>query len=453
MSSDTPLLTYTVSASPSRLPVSDPQAQVSITAAAPADTPVYCGQILVSVPVGPGTTSLFLTPPTASVSANTWAPTTGPRRSADPYAVPGTTDDYHETVIYDSTSGTRQPLADALNLGLRGAVNDAVGDITLRIREISGTSPDPATFTPKEKQVMVRKTPADFYLRNVTAARPGSNELPRTEFVKGESIYLSWESNGSNFTISLPDRSASPGSDPTTSHDTGTTTHYELASGLTRDTTILLTATLTGGAVGGTTSGGASTDERLYATLPLTISNPVLTPTSVDVSTTLKVTGDSTLAGTTTAHLDAASATITAALKAATLTGTTATVDSLVTNKDLNSGWGNVSLFSQQKALYSGTSKTSTKQAATDGIIVVMFPITDNKTWETSVVIGVNYEEFRVNGSAQANEAVYQQPTMTIPVPKGAELAYKVVADTTKPDRNDAHIMWFPLGTASLPSE
>ncbi|MEW1551704.1 hypothetical protein [Streptomyces tsukubensis] len=443
-----PLLTYAPSPEVGPLFTSDPQGQLTITAGAPPGTTVYCSRILIAIPTGPGAASVFSAPPTSSVGTNVWTPTSAPCRSSDPYSNQNTTTDYTATVAYDLTADTRQPFGGGLVLGLQGAVNDTAGDATILIRETSGTTPDPATFTTKETQIMVRKTPADFYLRNFIATKPDSPTTPCTDFDKDKPIRLSWESNGTNFQLTLPGQ--------TTPTDLGSATDYTIpATKLTRDTTLVLTATLTD---------ASGTATRLYDKLTITITNPDLTPTSVGVASTLYVKGSTTLAAATTATLTATgtvqvgSLTSAGTVDASSLTTSGATIKGNLAADDLTAKTsatlanltangstavtGPVSLFGQPEVIYSGGDSGGEVQVTktTDGIIVMTFwvaqPKRDGATFGVSVKVAGR--EFMLGDPDSPN-------TISIPVAAGVQWSYLVIIsgfDYKLPPS----ILWYPLG-------
>lgn len=433
MPPDTTLLAYTASA-PQGLPTGDLQAGLDIAViAANTASPVYCSQILIAVPVGPGAPSLFSAPPTASVSTNTWAPTSAPRRSIDPYGTPDTTADYTATIVYDALTGTTQPIGTGLTLALEGAVNNILGDTEIRIRETSGTTPEPATFTTKETKVMVRKTPADFYIRNFIATKPASPTIPCAEFTKGTDIRLQWESNGTNYKITTPSQTI----------DLGTKTECTLTGGVSRDTTLLLTATSTP---------ATGSPAVLYTTLTLTISNPDLTPTSVNISSTLNVTGDTTLttasaAKLTATSLTASAATVNGTLEADelnaknTLKATSAALTNL-TASGLTQVFGRISLFDKPERIYRGTNSYGERSVTrnTDGIILMESEGAWNNHGDggMTVTVTVDGEKFDLGPSDYLNTAI-------IPVLAGTRWTYSV--STTNFDFNvEPTIYWYPLG-------
>ncbi|MGW1978106.1 hypothetical protein [Streptomyces sp. NPDC001889] len=431
MPPDTTLLTYTASA-PQGLPTGDPQAGLDIAVTANTAGPVYCGQIHVAVPVGPGAASVFTAPPIASVTTNTWVPTSAPRRSSDPYSTPDTTADYTATIVYDALTGTAQPIGIGLTLGLEGAVNSTFGDTEIRIRETSGTTPDPATFTTKETKVMVRKTPADFYIRNFIATKPASPTVPCSDFTKGTDIRLQWESNGTNFKITTP----------TQTIDLGTRTEYTLTGGAGRDITLLLIATSTP---------ATGSQAVLYETLTLTISNPDLTPTSVDIAGTLNVTGDATLATATAAALTATNLTASDAaikvkldaeeLDTKKLTAASAALTDLTAN-GLTQVLGRVSLFGRRELIYRGTDSNGESSVTrnTDGFILMESKGEWNHRADGGMTVTVNIdgEQFDLGPSEYLETAI-------IPVPAGTRWTYNV--STTSFDFNvEPTIYWCPLG-------
>ncbi|MGW1978105.1 hypothetical protein [Streptomyces sp. NPDC001889] len=417
-----PLLTYTPAGDPQNIPTGTPRTGLGIDITPPATGAVHCSQILISVPVGPGAPSLFSAPPTTSVSTNTWAPTTTPRRSADPYSTPDTASDYTTTVIYDHLTGTPQPIGTDLSLSLEGAVNNTAGDVDIRIRETSGTTPDPATFTTKETTIMVRKTPADFYIRNFIATAPDSPTVPCTDFTNGAPIRLSWESNGTNFQLTLPDQ-ASP-------IDLSTATDYTIQNGVTRDTTLILTATLTG------TDG---TPARLYDKLTLTINNPDLTPVSVQVANTLDVTGNTTLTTATAGDLTA-----NGVISAATIQSDGAQIGQAgIILK------GPAQAFGARETIHEDRFPASDSfTAPTDGFIVAQFSLNTSRVgpWIGGMAITLDYNVYYLNSQqGMPGEPDSKPASISIPIAMGVQWSYEV--NYGPPHEGAiAQIYWFPLG-------
>ncbi|GGZ33288.1 hypothetical protein GCM10010387_29280 [Streptomyces inusitatus] len=447
MPPDTTLLAYTVSQG---LFTGDPQAALDIAVTANTAGPVYCGQILIAIPVGPGGPGVFTAPPTASVSTNTWAPTSAPRRSADPYSTPDTTADYTATIVYDALTGTTQPIGTGLTLGLEGAVNNTFGDTEIQIRETSGTTPDPATFTTKETKVMVRKTPAGFYVRNFIATDPSSPTAPRTDFTKGADIRLQWESNGTNFKITTPSRTI----------DLGTKTEYTLSGGVSRDTTLILTATSTS---------STGSQAVLYDKLTLTIANPDLTPTSVDITSTLDVKGSTTLAAATAAALTATgpvkvgSLSASGTVDAISLTASGATISgdlqahdliaesgltaasAKLTNVTVNGSTGvtgPVSLFGQSEVIYSGTDSGGEVSVTknTDGIVVMEFMGGDPTRDGASISVYI-----QVGGKGFALGSPENPRVISVPISAGTQWTYRVALSGFNYSLPPS-ITWYPLG-------
>ncbi|MEU9336491.1 hypothetical protein AB0D49_25500 [Streptomyces sp. NPDC048290] len=430
----TPLLTYTPSANPARLPIGDPQAEVFI-AVRPTDgnAAVYCSQILVSVQVGPGEAGLFIAPPTGFVSTNTWTPTTGPRRSADLQHNPDSSENYASTVIYDSTSGVGHGVPADLTLGLQGAVNNTPGEVTLRIRETSGTAPDPATHTFKETRIMVRKSPADFYVRNFIATTPEDPTKPVTDFTRGGRIRLAWESNGSDYQVSYLNEK----------YSVGTASFIELKDGLTRDATILLTATRTGP--------GITTPETRYATLPLTISDPKFA--RLDVTESLGVKGKATLPTTTTDSLTAVGAVTAGSLSSSTLNtdeiGPKSTQSTMVHRLDTESvklgttsnRGGNISLFGEPIAILNENAPAKWRRKYTsqsDGILVMAYrPLEGNAVPQISLYYNRQHYEIVSTGVAR---------TISVPIRANTEW----IVDVLIGEKMGAAIWWYPLGASAI---
>jgi hypothetical protein len=129
-----------------------------------------------------------------------------------------------------------------------------------------------------------------FVLQNFVATVPGTT-APVTEFAAGADIALSWQSNGTAFTLYAA-KDATP-------LYSGTDTSFVVRGGRTSATTFVLVASVSGGPDSGAPYPGFETISLVDA-LTVTISNPTLTPAAVTAGT-LAVTGATTLQEVTTA--------------------------------------------------------------------------------------------------------------------------------------------------------
>jgi hypothetical protein len=266
-----------------------------------------------------------------------------------------------------------------------------------------------------------------------------------------------------------------------------------------RDTTFVLAASMTGSPGQDTPQGGYQ-PIYLYDSLTVTVSNPVLTPTSVTVAGGLTVGGATGLATTSTGALTAASATVTGALQAGsvatggnlnasgtatvgaaqvngalsvsggtTLSGATvngalngtgsAQLSNLYVTGGLNAKNGPVSLIGGGVMLAQGTNIASTGVLAkTDGFAVaqVLGPGDNSKssfaygflytvgTWFQ--VLGGTVGSFGSGWSDVMNNNVN---AITIPVPAGTYWYYSAVNPGGSQMDSPVQIWWFPTGTAS----
>lgn len=126
---------------------------------------------------------------------------------------------------------------------------------------------------------------APFYLRSFVSTLPGTT-VPITEFAGGADIALSWDSNGTAFSVYAA-KEATP-------VYSGTASSCVVSGGRTSATTFVLVASVTGGPASGAPYPGFETITLVDA-LTVTIGNPTLTPAAVTAGT-LTVTGSSTLA-------------------------------------------------------------------------------------------------------------------------------------------------------------
>jgi hypothetical protein len=170
-----------------------------------------------------------------------------------------------------------------LVFGVQGQMTQITSDCVIRIREHSGTTNDPNTFTNKDTSFTVAASTPQFYLQNFAATVPAAPTVPATEFANGADIRFAWESNGTFFQIYQKN--------VTQPIYSGTETNFLMRGGVASDTTFFLV---------GMVSGNPSADQPfgnyqpifLYDALTITISNPDLTPRSSSI------TGNSTVGGT-----------------------------------------------------------------------------------------------------------------------------------------------------------
>ena len=146
-------------------------------------------------------------------------------------------------------------------------------ELQLSVTEHSGT--DAASMTWNEVGTFqFDKAWPRFYLQNVVAAAPDAPAQPVTEFPAGAPIRLSWDSNGTWFEVYEKAQAAPV---------YGGTAAYCDLPGVMTDTTLFVVASGSGDPAGAE-DGTDFEPIALHDSLAVTVSNPVLTPTSVIAS-------------------------------------------------------------------------------------------------------------------------------------------------------------------------
>jgi hypothetical protein len=483
------LLTYGFSTDPIPVAISTDQVtnQARVNIGVSAGKPVYCNQILVAVPIGSDEASLFAKTPAGSLNTKKWTITSQVKKGSD-IGIGALSDQDYATFTYDCISSTDYLINYNLVFGVFGAVDSMVGDTQVMIRENSGTSSDPSTFTPKVGSFPVSKAWPQFYLTNLVATTPSSPTVPTTDFANGAPIRFAWESNGSYFQLFMKDQ--------TTPIYSGTATTCTLP-GISRDTTFVLAASMTG-APGQDIPQGGYQPIYLYDSLSITVSNPVLTPTSVNVATTLGVTGTSTLGVTTTGALTSAGATVTGSLQAGslstsgtlnagqatlgqatvngsltvnsgstlsgatvngTLNGTGSASLTNLTVRGLTGTGGRVALVGQGTMLAQGTTVNNTQiYAQTDGFAIANV-LTPGNNGKSSFAYGMLYVVgtwFQVLGGTVGSfgsswsYVMNNNPNaITIPIKAGTYWQYAGANAGGNQLNSAIQIWWFPMGGSS----
>jgi hypothetical protein len=290
-----PLLDYRFSPSPDPIQISTPQGPATgrlNIAALSGKQKVYCSQIVIAVPVGAEAGDLYSATPSASVNTPRWGITSTAIKKGTELGRDDALD--YATFIFDCANPADYLIDYNLVFGLSGSVATVAGDYAVIVGETSGTTSNPNDFTTKKATFTLRTILPQFYLQNFLAVAPNAPTVPATDFANGADIRFEWESNGTFFQL-FKAKEAKP-------IYAGTATTFTLAGGASRDTSFVLIAWLTGDPGQGTAPGY----EPIYLcdSLGITISNPDLTPRSVEttgkstVGGDLDVTGNSTLKGT-----------------------------------------------------------------------------------------------------------------------------------------------------------
>ncbi|HEX3790773.1 MAG TPA: hypothetical protein VHW44_23125 [Pseudonocardiaceae bacterium] len=467
-----PLLNYLASAEPS--PIQASTAQVStdgrVNISVSSGEPVYCNEIEVAVPIGTDLTDLFTLSPAGSVSTNKWAITTVVKKGRE---LGLDNDDDYATFTYDCISPTDYLINYDLVFGVFGAVGTGVGDCDIAILENSGTTSDPTGFTTKTYALTVSKVAPRFYLQNVVATAVGTPTVPTTDFPLGTAIDLSWESNGTYFQLFAKGQ--------TVPVYAGSATTFRLAGGLTRDTTFVLAASVTG-TPGQETPQGGYQPIYLYDSLTVTVSNPSLQPSTVHVTGTLTADGRTILGVTQTGALTAASATVVGALGAAdvtasgklgvtgptTLATTTAngpltanavtTLAEVTVNGRLTARRAPVALNGPARFIVGGASIAGAIQAFTDGFAVLQIipPSAFTKSSFAYGAIQSGGPWFQVLGGtvgsfgANWSSVMGANPnSMCLPVQAGSVWQYSAGNQEGNQLNSTIQVYWYPMGGGS----
>ncbi|ABW13780.1 hypothetical protein Franean1_4401 [Parafrankia sp. EAN1pec] len=488
--SDTILLDYALSTDPAPVPASTAQVvnQARVNIGVSAETTVYCSQIVIAVPIGTDDASLYALAPAGSSNSNKWAVTAQLRKGRDLWDGLDEDQDY-STFVYDCVSSTDYRVDYNLVFGVFGAVNQTVGDAEIAIQETSGTSSDPTTFTLKPAYFPVRKEWPAFYLKNLVAATLASPTVPATDFSEGDPVRLSWESNGTYFQLFTKGQSR-----PVYA---GTATTYTLEEGLSRDTAFVLTASMTGSPDEDVPQGGYE-PIYLYDALTVSVSNPVLTPSSVTVSGTLEVSGTSYLSTTETGSLSSSSVSVNGSLdvdgstslsdttvddgltvrgsteleESLSVSGSTSLSDATVTGTLSGTGSaslsdltvrglygysGRVELLGNANLVDQGANLGQTGvYTATDGFAVAQV-LTPSDNSQASYAYGWIYTSgtwFGVQGGTVGSfgpgwsDFMNTNPnTITVPIPAGSYWYYESFNPSNNQVYSDVQFWWFPLGS------
>jgi len=412
------LLSYLPSTQPSPLRTSTSRsaARGHVLISVSADKPVYCNWIMLAVPVGIGGTALFTHRPAASTSTGKWTVTpavqTGREIGLD-------NDDHYATITYDCVSPVDYLIAYDLALGLVGTVNDRPGPATILISENSGTTCDTSAFVTRKSTITLPKVLPDFYLRNFMANSPAMPTVPSTDFQAGAHIEFTWESNGSYFEVFAKGKSKPV--------HAGTEPRFILRGGVDRDSTFVLVASSSADVVPASEPDD-SEPVYLYEALTVTVSDPVLRPSRVDVSDGLTVHGTTTLADVT------VKGELTARQAPVAMLGPTGHPLARATHIE-----------------------PTTVLAKTDGFAVarVRAPAQTGKRCFTIAAVGMADIWFETLGGtvgafSTRGGDMYGNPSMIcMPVPANSHWYYRGSNDVNNETTTFVEIYWFPMGGPS----
>ncbi|MCG5217748.1 hypothetical protein [Streptosporangium sp. KLBMP 9127] len=258
--SDAPLLHYSTSTAPLQAGTPDKPAAntIDITVSSPAGQKIYCSKIDVAVPISaPDDAGAYFTEPPQSSITGKWSPASAQMKTGQELGLEPATNYYH--VIFQAPPIPGFDLIDTpLKISITGNVAATPGSsLACPTTETSGTTS--GKYTRKTPQELTWDTAEPvFYLHNFLAGAPDRPTVPRTKFNAGDEVYLTWESNGSEFQLY--------DGDGTTLYEGPATSYTIPRDKILNDTTFTLRASVTT---------GFDTSYRC-ATITVTITNPTL---------------------------------------------------------------------------------------------------------------------------------------------------------------------------------
>jgi hypothetical protein len=466
--------------------------RVDTSVSTPANATVYCNKIVLAFPVDAADpAALYAAAPVSSLNTSNWAVTSAVQTGEE--LGMGVMDLSYTTFIYTCSASQYFQINYNLVFGAFGQASPATGSTQMLVKETSGTTSDPGTFTDKTGAFEIDKSPPQLFLVNFVATNPNAPTVPISDFANAAPIYFEWESNGTYFQIFASGQSA-----PIYS---GTQTNFTLSAGIARGTTFVLAAMMTGNPSGDSPSSGYL-PVYLYGVLTVTVSNPDLTPRSVTAGT-LSVTGNTSLTGTlgVTGASTMAAASVGGTLGVAGaltatgganvsggLTADNATVNGGLTvggSASLNGGatmssanvngplsvtggatvtgfratGGSVAMFGGGTMLASGTNVANTQvYAQTDG-----FAVAQIQSPESNSASSYGYAQIYTAGQwfQQEGGNVGQfgsgwdycmnnsQTTMTLPIPANTYWQYYGAPGGGNQEDPPIQFWWFPIGSVS----
>ncbi|MFE4512968.1 hypothetical protein ACFRMQ_02055 [Kitasatospora sp. NPDC056783] len=270
MSDQPPLLTYRPSTSPAPLQASTPgtetQGRVNLAVSAGKNT-VYCDKILLSIPKDAESGgAYFASKPHISTGSDRWNVASLVAVSADEIGGKGKAEYWRATLTspgeeYDQVEGT-------LDFGITGSLSTSAGTMNCYVTEYSAATPGRRNYSHETFVLPLPVTGPVFYLHTFLARGSASATAPKTVFTRGESVHLSWESNGAWFRVYDGEGNIV--------HEGAETFCSPSADHLTMDTTFTVEASMSS-----TPEGDSFKPVYQYATLALSVKNPVLAALTV----------------------------------------------------------------------------------------------------------------------------------------------------------------------------
>ncbi|WP_157254606.1 hypothetical protein [Nonomuraea typhae] len=260
------LLHYGTSTSPTPLQAgsSDKPAfnTINLTVTPPSGQQVYCDKIDVALPASApdGGGAYFTEAPDGVITGGDWKPPTAQLKSGRELGLADAQNYFH--VVFEPPMPDLDLVDGTLSFAISGnlAITATGSALACSITETSGTTS--GSYSRKDRLDLTLPTGEPvFYLNSLLAVAPDKPTIPRTKFNAGDEVALSWESNGSAFQLY--------DGDGTSLYEGAATSCSIPADKVVNDTTYTLKATLTSGTPG-------AQPATLYATITLTIANPIL---------------------------------------------------------------------------------------------------------------------------------------------------------------------------------
>lgn len=454
----TPLLNYSITTSPNPLQVSSERTStpgtLTVTVSAPGNQDVYCDQIRIYLPLGDNKHSLCTDTPTVEVDNDNWVAATPAQLLETPAAPVDSNADSSAPYIFNNNGNSLFDYELVFIFNIQ-QVSSKVGKALITISEHSSNSNSTDSYEWRSKRKLVSKSEMEFYLKNFISANHSAvaGTDPIANFQNGDEILLSWDSNATSYTIT-PDDAIEPVYNGTD--------HQCTLSGLSKNTTFILTATTVTN----------SQTNYLYESLTITISNPDLTPNTITVTGSTQVGGDLSVTGATQLGDDDSSLTGAGDLS---VSGTTQlsgdlsvtgaaqlggvdingalTVNNTVEIVNINKVSEIVSISSHEDV-----SSTTTYVAATDGFLLgqIEKPVDEGDTCGYYMKLnvdfdGISYHALQLGGNVDGvgSGKSTQNPTSAmVPVPKGATFSAIFASGTHDNDTTATLRAWFiPMGS------
>ena len=324
---------------------------------------VYAGEIDIYLPIGTGEGALSAAAPVATPNTATW--TIAKQSQANLTKLPTHIRDLQLEADWIWVQYSALPATSANRLidfdlqfsfNIQGLDTNS-GPFKAMIVESANTDGSTNYNSATIENDLTKSSPI-FYVDNFIASSSGTGHdlnVPVGGFPNGEAFILSWQSNGTLFNIYTTEGTAPIYSD--------SDTQFLVSAGISKDTTFILQAQVTGGPESGTPAPGFETI-YLYKALTVTCNNSDLTPKSINNATTIVSTGNIS----TQANLSASLLTSTGTLNTtglATLNSAQVTNNLTVANPATN---GSLTVYGPTNL--QGTAQISAQTSLTGGVTI-----------------------------------------------------------------------------------